>query len=52
MDDTHIKLKLFKIVDTNLDALFKNEDFHKITTSTDTILKEELESLEEFLYVR
>ncbi|MGA1225988.1 MAG: hypothetical protein ACO3VF_01820 [Tamlana sp.] len=47
MDDAHIKLKLFKIVDTNLEALFKNEDFHKITTSTDTILKEELEGLEE-----
>lgn len=47
MDVPNIKLKLFKIVDTDLDELFKREAFHKKTTSTDTILKEELEGLEE-----
>ena len=47
MNANNIKLKLFKIVTTNLDTLFKNEDFHKNTMSTDTILKDELEHLEE-----
>lgn len=42
-----IKLKLFKIVDTDLDDLFKKEAFHKNTISTDTILHEELDGLEE-----
>ncbi len=47
-NDTHdIKLKLFKIVDDDLYHLFKNEAFHKKTMSTDTILKEELDNLEE-----
>ncbi|GAA4811534.1 hypothetical protein [Litoribaculum gwangyangense] len=47
MDVSNIKLRLFKIVDADLDELFKREAFHKNTTSTDTILKEELEGLEE-----
>jgi hypothetical protein len=47
MDATNIKLKLFKIVDSDLDELFKKEAFHKKTISTDSILKEELDSLEE-----
>jgi len=42
-----IKLKLFKIVDTDLDDLFKNEAFHKNTMSTHTILEEELDGLDE-----
>jgi len=42
-----IKLKLFKIVDNDLNELFKKEAFHKDTQSTSTILKEELDSLEE-----
>ena len=51
MDANKIKLKLFKIVVTLLDALFKNEAFHKNTMSTDTILKDELEHLEEHFTV-
>lgn len=47
-DDTlDIKLKLFKIIDTDLDDLFKNEAFHKNTMSTHTILEEELDGLDE-----
>lgn len=42
-----IKLKLFKIVDLDLDNLFKNEAFHKNTMSTHTILEEELDGLDE-----
>lgn len=42
-----IKLKLFKIVDTDLDDLFKNEAFHKNTMSTHSILEEELDGLNE-----
>jgi hypothetical protein len=42
-----IKLELFKIVDNELDTLFKNEGFHKNTLSTSFILKEELDGLEE-----
>lgn len=46
--DTHaIKLKLFKIVDTDLDTLFKKEAFHINTISTNGILKEELDGLDE-----
>ncbi|SFZ94502.1 hypothetical protein SAMN05428642_104216 [Flaviramulus basaltis] len=47
MDAMAIKLKLFKTVDANLDELFKREAFHQKTTSTDSILKEELKGLEE-----
>ena len=44
---SEIKLKLFKIVDADLNALFKNEAFHKNTMSTHSILEEELDGLEE-----
>lgn len=42
-----IKLKLFQIIDNDLDELFKNEAFHKNTISTSTILEEELDKLKE-----
>jgi hypothetical protein len=42
-----IKLKLFKIVDADMDELFKKEAFHKNTMSTNSILKEELAGLDE-----
>jgi len=42
-----IKLKLFKIIDNQIDDLFKKEAFHKKTISTDTILKSELNKLNE-----
>jgi DNA-directed RNA polymerase specialized sigma24 family protein len=42
-----VKLKLFSIVDRDLDTLFKNEAFHQKTISTSTILEEELDGLEE-----
>ena len=42
-----IKLKLFKIASRDLDLLFKKEAFHKRTMSTDSILVDELESLDE-----
>ena len=42
-----IKLKLFKIVDADLDELFKKEAFHKDTMSTHTILTDELDALDE-----
>lgn len=42
-----IKLKLFAYVDNGLDMLFKNEAFHKNTISTNSILEEELDGLEE-----
>ena len=47
LEEMAIKLKLFKIVDNDLNELFKKEAFHKDTQSTSTILKEELDSLEE-----
>ncbi|WP_396600808.1 hypothetical protein [Algibacter sp. R77976] len=46
-DKSSIKLKLFKIVDEDLDALFKTEAFHQNTMSTHTILEQELDGLEE-----
>ncbi|WP_282124174.1 hypothetical protein [Algibacter mikhailovii] len=46
-DAAHIKIALFKIVDTDLDNLFKNEAFHQKTLSTDSILKDELDGLNE-----
>ncbi len=46
-DVATIKLKLFKIVDTDLNTLFKKEAFHKNTISTNSILEEELDDLEE-----
>lgn len=42
-----IKLKLFSIVDNDLDELFKKEAFHQKTVSTNSILEEELDGLEE-----
>lgn len=42
-----IKLKLFKIANSNLETLFKREAFHKNTISTNTVLEEELDDLEE-----
>ncbi len=42
-----IKLRLFKIIDEDLDELFKNESFHKNTVSTSSILENELEKLKE-----
>lgn len=46
-DAASIKIELFKIVDADLDDLFKNEAFHQNTMSTDSILKDELDGLEE-----
>lgn len=46
-DASTIKLKLFKIIDTDLNTLFKKEAFHKNTISTNSILEEELDDLEE-----
>lgn len=46
-DASHIKITLFKIVDADLDDLFKNEAFHQNTMSTDSILKDELDGLDE-----
>lgn len=42
-----IKIELFKITDTYLDELFRKEAFHQKTISTNSILKEELDSLKE-----
>ncbi|WP_298238140.1 hypothetical protein [uncultured Algibacter sp.] len=42
-----IKIELFKIVDADLDDLFKKEAFHQNTMSTDSILKDELDGLDE-----
>ena len=42
-----VKLKLFKLVDDYLEALFKKEAYHQKTISTNTLLKEELHRLEE-----
>jgi hypothetical protein len=42
-----IKLKLFQLIDKDLDTLFEKEAFHKNTISTDTILKVELDRLKE-----
>jgi len=47
IDANTLKLKLFKIVDADLDAIFKREAFHKNTISTNSILVEELDALEE-----
>lgn len=42
-----IKLDLFKIADAYLNTIFKKESFHKNTISTNSILEEELDDLEE-----
>lgn len=46
-DAMEIKLKLFDIVDKDLDELFKKEAFHQKTISTNTILEEEMNGLKE-----
>ena len=46
-DAATIKIKLFKIVDADLDELFKKEAFHQNTMSTHSILEDELNGLEE-----
>lgn len=46
-DTATIKIELFKIVDADLDELFKKEAFHQNTISTHSILEDELDSLEE-----
>ncbi|WP_147769621.1 hypothetical protein [Seonamhaeicola maritimus] len=46
-DPAIIKIELFKIVNTDLDELFKKEAFHQNTMSTQTILEDELEGLKE-----
>jgi len=46
-DAASIKIELFKIVDNDLDELFKKEAFHQNTMSTDSILKDELDGLDE-----
>lgn len=46
-DSNEIKLKLFKLVDTYLNILFKKEAYHKNTISTDEILQEEISKLNE-----
>lgn len=46
-DALSIKIELFKIIDLYLNELFKKEAFHKNTVSTSSILKEELDNLEE-----
>ncbi|WP_372755338.1 hypothetical protein [Mariniflexile sp.] len=47
IDANALKLKLFKYVDAELDAIYKKEAFHKNTVSTNAILEEELGALEE-----
>lgn len=47
IDKNTLKLKLFKIADAEIDAIFKKEAFHKNTISTNSILEEELNALEE-----
>ena len=42
-----IKLKLFQIIDKDLDELFKSESFHQNTVSTSKILEKELDRLKE-----
>ncbi|MEH6536173.1 MAG: hypothetical protein V7719_07265 [Psychroserpens sp.] len=46
-----VKLRLFAYVDNDLDMLFKKEAFHKNTISTNSILEEELDGLDEQFYV-
>ncbi|MGC6431570.1 MAG: hypothetical protein ACON5F_11055 [Jejuia sp.] len=42
-----IKIDLFKIVDADLEEMFKTEAFHQNTMSTHAILEDELDGLEE-----
>ena len=47
METNALKLKLFKYADAELDAIYKKEAFHKNTVSTNAMLVEELDALEE-----
>ena len=47
METNTLKLKLFKYADAELDAIYKKEAFHKNTVSTNAMLVEELDALEE-----
>jgi len=47
LEEMAIKLQLFKIIDNDLNEIFKKEAFHKNTQSTSLILEEELDGLEE-----
>jgi len=47
LDTMAVKLRLFYIVDEDLNTLLKKEAFHQKTISTDQILKEELGKLNE-----
>ena len=47
METNTLKLKLFKYADVELDAIYKKEAFHKNTVSTNAMLVEELDALEE-----
>lgn len=47
IDSNTLKIKLFKYVDAELDLIYKKEAFHKHTISTNSILEEELDALEE-----
>ncbi len=47
IDANALKLKLFKYADAELAIIFKKESFHKNTISTNSILEEELDALEE-----
>lgn len=46
-DANTIKIELFKIVDADLDELFRKEAFHQNTMSTHSILTDELDGLDE-----
>ena len=46
-DPHHIKLNLFRLIDTYLEELFIKEAYHQKTISTNTILMEELHRLKE-----
>jgi len=47
LEEMAIKLQQFKIIDNDINDLFKKEAFHKNTQSTSLILEDELDSLEE-----
>ncbi|GAA4303547.1 hypothetical protein [Aestuariibaculum suncheonense] len=47
IDSYSLKLRLFKMVNTQLDNIYNKEAFHKNTISTRNFLEEELEALEE-----
>ncbi|MCH4552883.1 hypothetical protein [Aestuariibaculum lutulentum] len=47
IDNNTLKLKLFKMVNTQLDSIYEKEAFHKNTISTRNLLEDELKALEE-----